>query len=130
MSFHNKPTPNCFRMPHLNLIMIQHNRRRFPNMGRMWEHALLNRFGLPRQALLQHHARLRIEPIVQQLEQIDHPNIALTLDFAHLWIAANDLDSDYLASVKAAARWVKHLHLSDNFGRLDHGFNHELDRWA
>ena len=96
----------------------------------LWEHALLTRFGLPRQMLLQHHARLRIEPIVQQLEQIDHPNVGLTLDFAHLWIAANDMGFDYLASVAAATPWVKHLHMSDNFGRLDYGFDHEPDRWA
>ena len=95
-----------------------------------WEHTLLSPHGLPRQALLQHHARLKIEPIVRQLEQINHPNIALTLDFAHLWIAANDMEFDYFDGIRAAAPWVKHLHMSDNFGRLDHGFDYEPDRWA
>jgi sugar phosphate isomerase/epimerase len=91
---------------------------------------LLSQHGLPREALVRQHARLMIEPIARQLEQIDHPNIAMTLDFAHLWIAANDMEFDYLASIRAAAPWVKHLHFSDNFGRLDQGFSHEPDRWA
>ena len=95
-----------------------------------WEHNLIAQFGLPRQALAQHHARLYIEPIVRQLEAIDHANVALTLDVAHLHIAAHDMGFDYLEAVSQAAPWVKHLHLNDNFGRVDWGFDHEEDRWA
>lgn len=96
----------------------------------LWEHNLLARHGLPRDALLRHHARLRIEPIVAQLAAIDHPNVGLCLDVAHLHIAAGDLGFDYLASVEAAAPWTVHLHANDNFGRLDWGFDSEPDRWA
>jgi sugar phosphate isomerase/epimerase len=95
-----------------------------------WEHALMARFGQPREALAQHHARLRIEPIVAQLEAVDHPNVGMTLDIAHLFIAANDLGFDYLRAVEAAAPWVRHLHANDNFGRLDQGFDGESDRYA
>jgi sugar phosphate isomerase/epimerase len=95
-----------------------------------WEHELIARFGLPRTDLLKHHARLAIEPIVRQLEAIDHPNVAMTLDIAHLHIAAHDMGFDYLAAVTTAAPWVKHLHANDNFGRLDQGFDNEPDRWA
>lgn len=95
-----------------------------------WEHALIAAHGLPREALLKHHARLRIEPIVAQLEAIDHPAVGLTLDIAHLHIAAHDMGFDYLASVAAAAPWTRHLHVNDNFGRLDQGFDSERDRWA
>ncbi|MEZ4837198.1 MAG: TIM barrel protein, partial [Caldilineaceae bacterium] len=41
----------------------------------LWEHTLMTRFGLPREALLKHHARLQITPIVRQLEAIDHPSV-------------------------------------------------------
>ncbi len=95
-----------------------------------WEHNVIAQFGLPRQALLQHHARLQTAPMVRQLEQIDHPNVGITLDVGHLYIAANDLGFDYLAAVSEAAPWVKHLHVSDNFGKLDHGFDSEPERWA
>jgi sugar phosphate isomerase/epimerase len=95
-----------------------------------WEHDLIARFGLPRAAISRHHARLHVEPIVRQLEGIGHPNVAMTLDVGHLYIAARDIGFDYLQAVDKAAPWVKHLHISDNFGRLDQGFDTEHDRWA
>jgi sugar phosphate isomerase/epimerase len=95
-----------------------------------WEHNLIAAHGLPREALLTHHARLRIEPIVAQLEAIDHPAVGLTLDIAHLHIAAHDMAFDYLESVSAAAPWTRHLHVNDNLGRLDQGFDAESERWA
>ncbi len=95
-----------------------------------WEHALIAAHGLPREALLTHHARLRIEPIVAQLTAIDHPAVGMTLDIAHLHIAAHDMGFDYLTAIEIAAPWVRHLHVNDNFGRLDQGFDTERDRWA
>ncbi|MEM7534997.1 MAG: sugar phosphate isomerase/epimerase [Chloroflexota bacterium] len=99
-----------------------------------WEHVLMADHGLPREALSKHHARLHIAPIVQQLETIDHSNVAMTLDIAHLHIAAHDMGPtmgvDYLTEIELAAPWTKHLHANDNFGRLDQGFNREMDRWA
>jgi sugar phosphate isomerase/epimerase len=95
-----------------------------------WEHNVLASSGQPRADLAKHHARLTIPPIVRQLEAIDHPNVAMTLDIAHLHIAAHDLGFDYLTAVEQAAPWVKHLHANDNFGRLDQGFDNEVDRWA
>lgn len=95
-----------------------------------WEHEVIARFNLPRAALLTHHARLDPANIVRQLEAINHPNVALTLDIAHLHIAANDMGFDYLHAVEIAAPWVKHLHVNDNFGRVDRGFDTEYERWA
>ncbi len=95
----------------------------------LWEHNLIARFGLPRDALSTHHARLHIGPIVRQLEAIGHPAVGMTLDIAHLHIAAHDMGFDYLDAVAEAAPWVRHLHANDNFGRLDTGFNSEPDRW-
>jgi len=98
-----------------------------------WEHNLMAQFNQPAEALAKHHARLYIPPIIRQLEAIDHPNIALTLDVAHLHIAAHDMAHDmgfdYLEAISQAAPWTKHLHLNDNFGRLDQGFDREADRW-
>ena len=83
---------------------------------------ILARFGLTKADLAIHHARLRIPPIVRQLEAIDHPNVALTLDMSHLFLAANLLEFDYLDAVRTAIPWVKHLHANDNFGQLDRGY--------
>jgi sugar phosphate isomerase/epimerase len=95
-----------------------------------WEYALLARHGLPRAAISEHHARLHVEPMVRQLEAIDRPNVGMALDVGHLYIAAHELGVDYLEAVHVAAPWVKHLHVSDNFGRLDRGFDAEPERWA
>jgi len=95
-----------------------------------WEHELIARFNRPRGDLAKHHARLQIPPIVRQLAAIDHPNVRMTLDIAHLHIAAHDLGFDYLEAISQAAPWVGHLHANDNFGRLDRGFDNEVDRWA
>jgi sugar phosphate isomerase/epimerase len=95
-----------------------------------WEYNVIAQFDRPRSELLKHHARLRIAPIVRQLEAIDHPNVAMTLDVGHLHIAAHALGFDYLEAVGEAAPWVKHLHISDNFGRLDRGVDAEQERWA
>lgn len=94
-----------------------------------WEHQMIARFDLPRAALLKHHARLAILPLVRQLEAIDHPAVGMTLDVAHLHIAAHDMGFDYLDAVEQAAPWVRHLHANDNFGRLDTGFDSEFERW-
>ncbi len=95
-----------------------------------WEHKLIAQQGQPRIELAKHHPRLQIPPIVRQLEAIDHPQVGMTLDIAHLHIAAHDLGFDYLTAVEQAAPWVCHLHANDNFGRLDQGFDNEVDRWA
>lgn len=95
----------------------------------LWEHNIIAQFGLLRAALSIHHARLHIPPIVRQLEAIGHPAVGMTLDIAHLHIAAHDLGFDYREAVSQAAPWVRHLHANDNFGRLDTGVDSEPDRW-
>jgi len=83
----------------------------------LWEYNVLAQFGRPREELVKHHARLRIEPIVRQLQAINHPNVGLTLDIAHLHIAAHEVGFDYLEAVSQATPWARHLHVNDNFGQ-------------
>jgi len=73
---------------------------------------------------------LHVGPILRQLEAIDHPNVGMTMDVGHLYIAARDMGFDYLEGISQAAPWVRHVHISDNFGSLDQGFDIESDRWA
>jgi sugar phosphate isomerase/epimerase len=47
---------------------------------------------------------------------------------AHLHIGAHALGDDYLDAVELAAPWVRHLHINDNFGKLDVGFDAEISR--
>ena len=96
----------------------------------LWEHDLIRGFGLPRSEIDLHLARLRVGPIVRQLEAIDHPNVGMTLDVAHLYLAARDLGFSCLDAVREAAPWTRHLHVTDTFGRLDSGPAGEEERRA
>ncbi|NLE43652.1 MAG: sugar phosphate isomerase/epimerase [Chloroflexi bacterium] len=96
----------------------------------LWEYTVITQHGGQHSHISKHHARLLVGPIVQQLEAIAMGNVGLTLDIGHLYIAAHELGFDYLEAVREASPWVKHLHVSDNFGRVDGGFDAEPDRWA
>jgi len=49
---------------------------------------------------------------------VNHPNLGLTLDVGHLFLAAHQVGFDYLQAIRQAAPYVRHLHASDNWGRL------------
>ena len=91
----------------------------------LWEYAVLRREGLPVSELPKYHARLRTSAIVAQAEAVNHPNIGITLDLAHLHLATHALGEDYLEAISTAAPWVRHLHINDNFGKLDAGVDYE-----
>jgi sugar phosphate isomerase/epimerase len=83
-----------------------------------WEVATLRRAGLPPEQLIKYHAGMNIPDLIRQVEAVNHPNLGLTLDFAHLFLAANYCGFDYLEAIRQAAPYVRHLHGSDNCGRL------------
>ena len=91
----------------------------------LWEYAVLQRAGVAPDALAQYHARLRTEAIVTQIEAVGHPNVGITLDLGHLHLAIRALGEDYLEAVSTAAPHVCHLHINDNFGKLDVGQDSE-----
>ena len=94
----------------------------------LWEYAVLLRQGKARDDLAKYHARLRTSAIVAQVEAVNHANVGITLDLAHLYLAARALGDDYLEAVSTAAPWVRHLHINDNFGVLDAGHDAEAAR--
>ncbi|GAB4527779.1 MAG: TIM barrel protein [Anaerolineae bacterium] len=100
------------------VIVAMENRDPHP-----WEIATLRRAGLPPGQLLKYHGGMSIPNLVRQVSEVNHPNLGLTLDFAHLFIAANLCGFDYLEAVRQAAPHVRHLHSSDNFGRLGSVFD-------
>jgi sugar phosphate isomerase/epimerase len=61
---------------------------------------------------------MSIPVLVEQVERVGHPNLGFTLDLGHLYIAASTCGFDYLGAIRQAAPHVRHLHGSDNFGRL------------
>lgn len=91
----------------------------------LWEYAVLMEAGRAPDELAKYHGRLRTSAIVAQAEAVNHPNIRLTLDLGHLHLAAQALGEDYLEAIATAAPWVCHLHINDNFGKLDVGHDGE-----
>jgi sugar phosphate isomerase/epimerase len=60
----------------------------------------------------------RTERVLEFLEEVRHPNVRMTYDFGHDYLASNLYGYDYLASAQSCAPYVAHLHLTDNFGRF------------
>ena len=105
------------------VIIAMENRDPHP-----WEAAALIQAGLPPDQLPKYHAGMIIPSLIQQIEAVNHPNLGLTLDFGHLFLAANYCKFDYLEAIRQAAPYIRHLHGSDNFGRLGGVFDNLSDR--
>jgi sugar phosphate isomerase/epimerase len=95
----------------------------------LWEYNVLAQFNLGEEFLPKYHGRLVVANIVRQLEAVDHPNVAMCLDFGHLYLASKALGFNYMEAVAEAAPWVRHLHMNDNFGKLDRGEGSGYNRW-
>lgn len=83
-----------------------------------WEIAVLRHFGLPAEQLPKYHAGMIVPDLVAQVKAVGHPNLGLTLDLGHLYLAAKQCGFGFLEAVRQAAPYVRHLHASDNWGRL------------
>ncbi|WP_439577478.1 sugar phosphate isomerase/epimerase family protein [Elioraea sp.] len=57
--------------------------------------------------------------IAAQVAAVGHPNVGATLDIGHAAMMAAAKQQDLAASIAAMAPYVVHLHLQDQFGRLD-----------
>lgn len=61
----------------------------------------------------------RTERVLEFLEAVRHPWVRMTYDFAHDYLASDLFGYDHLASARACAPYVAHLHITDNFGRFN-----------
>lgn len=88
-----------------------------------WEVGLLRQLGRDPAELATFHGGMLIPNIVAQVEAVNHPNLGICLDLAHLFLATNQLGIDYLEAVRQAAPHLRHIHANDNFGRLDDAYD-------
>ena len=91
----------------------------------LWELLVLKQQGRAPDDLAKYHARMRTSALVDQAEAVNHAAVGITLDLAHLHLATQALGDDYLEAIATAAPWVRHIHINDNFGRLDAGVDYE-----
>lgn len=55
--------------------------------------------------------------LAAQIAAVDHPAIGAVFDFGHGFLNATTRKADFLASAKALAPHVRHIHIHDNFAR-------------
>lgn len=68
-----------------------------------------------------------LETLAAMIREVDHPNVGVTLDFGHAYLAACYHDYDLLAGVTALAPHIRHIHLHDNFGKASASY--ERKQW-
>jgi sugar phosphate isomerase/epimerase len=61
----------------------------------------------------------RVEPVIECVRRIARPNVVMTLDVGHAYLAAAQFRFDFLGAVRAAAPYIRHVHMNDNFGRYN-----------
>ena len=88
-----------------------------------WEVGLLRQLGRDPSELATFHGGMLVPRIVEQVDAVDHPNLGICLDLAHLFLATNQLGIDYLEAVGQASPHLRHIHANDNFGRLDDAYD-------
>jgi len=61
----------------------------------------------------------RIDPVIECVRRVNRPNVAMTLDVGHAYLAAVHFRFDFFEALRAAAPCVRHIHVNDNYGRYD-----------
>jgi len=60
-----------------------------------------------------------LRSLAEQIAAVEHPNVGICLDFGHAHLFERVTDGDIVEATAAAAPWVVHTHIHDNFGRPD-----------
>ncbi len=60
-----------------------------------------------------------LEPVIECVRRIARPNVVITLDVGHAYLAASQFRFDFLGAVRGAVPHVRHVHVNDNFGRYN-----------
>jgi len=56
----------------------------------------------------------RVAPVVEFVKSVAHPNLKMTFDTGHAWLASDYFGFDFLEAVDSVTPHLHHLHLSDN----------------
>lgn len=57
-----------------------------------------------------------IDPVVDLVREIDHPNLRLTFDTGHAYLASRYFHFDFFNALTQMIPYLGHIHLSDNIG--------------
>ncbi|MGY4707444.1 sugar phosphate isomerase/epimerase family protein [Candidatus Bipolaricaulota sp. J31] len=65
---------------------------------------------------------IEIDPVFNVLEfvrEVGEENVGLALDFGHAYLSARKFGFDFFDAIKRVEPYVRHVHLTDNFGRFE-----------
>jgi sugar phosphate isomerase/epimerase len=65
----------------------------------------------------------RNSPLADMLTRLDHPNLKMTMDFGHAFLAAEYFGENFLDNIKLSLPYIRHIHLHDNFGIVESEIN-------
>jgi len=94
----------------------------------LWEFVALRRSAAADEELPVYHPGLLLSNLAHQVAEINRPEIGVTLDMGHAYIAAKMCGFDYLDGVRQIAPYVFHIHAHDNFGLLDGPRGSQMER--
>ncbi|HTD46878.1 MAG TPA: sugar phosphate isomerase/epimerase family protein [bacterium] len=61
----------------------------------------------------------RVDPVIDCVRRLNRPNVVMTLDIGHAYLASVYFRFDFFEAVRAVLPFVRHVHVNDNFGRYD-----------
>jgi sugar phosphate isomerase/epimerase len=61
----------------------------------------------------------RVDPVIRFLDRTNTPNLRMTFDTGHAFLAAGYFHFDFLDALKASLPYISHMHLSDNTGTFE-----------
>ncbi|TMI89648.1 MAG: sugar phosphate isomerase/epimerase [Bacillati bacterium ANGP1] len=61
----------------------------------------------------------RVDPVIDCVRRINRPNVVMTLDVGHAYLASVYFRFDVFEAIRSALPFVRHVHVNDNFGRYD-----------
>lgn len=61
----------------------------------------------------------RVDPVIDCVRRLNRPNVVMTLDVGHAYLASVYFRFDFFEAIRAALPLVRHVHVNDNFGRYD-----------
>lgn len=60
-----------------------------------------------------------VQHVVEFVGELERESVGMTFDFGHGYLASKYFEFDFLESVRMAKPYIRHIHVSDNFGRFE-----------
>lgn len=68
--------------------------------------------------------------LAKMVKEVGHPNVGVTFDFGHAYLAARHYGFDLCEGIAAVSPHIRHIHLHDNFGRCCHSYERKQPEMA